>query len=74
MLRDMGRRRPQLVGDWLAPRVHRAAGVTMREAVKHLPPDTLGALMAAYRTRSTVVGDDRALGSDHRAIAGGVAP
>jgi 3-methyladenine DNA glycosylase AlkD len=48
VLRDTGRRRPQLVADWLAPRAARASGVTMREAVKPLPPATAQALMAAY--------------------------
>ncbi len=37
VLRDTGRGRPDLVTDWLAPRAHRAAGLTVREAVKHLP-------------------------------------
>jgi 3-methyladenine DNA glycosylase AlkD len=37
VLRDTGRRRPALVVHWLEPRAHRASGVTLREAVKHLP-------------------------------------
>ena len=36
VLRDTGRRRPDLVAGWLAPRAARAAGLTVREAVKHL--------------------------------------
>jgi 3-methyladenine DNA glycosylase AlkD len=48
VLRDTGRRRPELVADWLAPRAARASGVTMREAVKPLPPATAQALLAAY--------------------------
>ena len=39
VLRDTGRRRPELVADWLAPRAARASGLTVREAVKHLPDD-----------------------------------
>jgi 3-methyladenine DNA glycosylase AlkD len=49
VLRDTGRRRPDLVADWLAPRAARTSGVTMREAVKPLPPATAQALMAAYK-------------------------
>jgi 3-methyladenine DNA glycosylase AlkD len=37
VLRDTGRHRPELVVAWLDPRVDRAAGLTVREAVKHLP-------------------------------------
>jgi 3-methyladenine DNA glycosylase AlkD len=48
VLRDTARRRPELVADWLAPRAARASGVTMREAVKPLPPATARALLAAY--------------------------
>jgi len=48
VLRDTGRRRPDLVAGWLAPRAARASGVTMREAVKPLPPETARTLMAAY--------------------------
>lgn len=39
VLRDTARRRPELVAAWLEPRAARASGVTVREAVKHLPPD-----------------------------------
>ena len=38
VLRDTARRRPQLVYDWILPRARRAAGLTVREAVKPLPP------------------------------------
>lgn len=51
VLREAGRRRPDEVAAWLRPRTHRASGVTMREAVKYLPPDEAGRLMAAYRER-----------------------
>jgi 3-methyladenine DNA glycosylase AlkD len=46
VLRDTARRRPELVAEWLAPRAARASGVTMREAVKPLPPATAQALLA----------------------------
>lgn len=49
ILRDTAKRRPALVAQWLEPRAHRASGVTIREAVKPLPPDVRDQLMAAYR-------------------------
>jgi 3-methyladenine DNA glycosylase AlkD len=54
ILRDTGRRRPQLVAEWLAPRVHRASGVTIREAVKPLPADLRDQLLAGYRDKRPV--------------------
>jgi 3-methyladenine DNA glycosylase AlkD len=49
VLRETGKRQPDLVADWLAPRLHRASGVTVREAVKWLPPAQRDELLAAYR-------------------------
>lgn len=49
VLRDMSRRRPQRVRDWLAPRTARASGVTLREAVKHLEPADRQRLLSAHR-------------------------
>jgi 3-methyladenine DNA glycosylase AlkD len=37
VLRDTGKRRPELVVAWLEPRAGRVAGLTFREAVKYLP-------------------------------------
>ncbi len=37
VLRDTSRKRPELVYEWLRPRASRASGLTVREAVKHLP-------------------------------------
>jgi len=51
VLRETAKRQPELVADWLAPRVHRVSGVTMREAVKWLPADQRDALMARYQQR-----------------------
>jgi 3-methyladenine DNA glycosylase AlkD len=51
VLREAGKRQPDAVAAWLASRTHRASGVTMREAVKYLPPAVAGELMAAYRDR-----------------------
>jgi 3-methyladenine DNA glycosylase AlkD len=47
ILRDTAKRRPGMVAEWLEPRAHRASGVTMREAVKPLPPDVAARLLAA---------------------------
>lgn len=47
VLRDTARRRPELVAEWLLPRARRAAGLTVREAVKHLPPALREAVLAA---------------------------
>ena len=49
VLREAGKRRPDDVAAWLAPRTHRASGVTMREAVKYLPSGTAATLLTAYR-------------------------
>jgi 3-methyladenine DNA glycosylase AlkD len=49
VLRETSKKQPHLVTQWLAPRTHRASGVTMREAVKYLPAADRDMLMAAYR-------------------------
>jgi 3-methyladenine DNA glycosylase AlkD len=49
VLREVGKRRPRDVISWLEPRVQRASGVTMREAVKYLPPADAERLMGRYR-------------------------
>jgi 3-methyladenine DNA glycosylase AlkD len=51
VLREVGKRRPEEVGRWLAPRTHRASGVTMREATKYLADADRERLMIAYRER-----------------------
>ena len=51
VLREVGKRRPNEVVAWLAPRTHRASGVTMREAVRYLAAGEQDRLMAAYRER-----------------------
>ncbi len=51
VLREASKRQPDAVAAWVAPRTHRASGVTMREAVKYLPPDLAKRLMTAYRER-----------------------
>lgn len=47
VLRDTGRRRPDLVAAWLLPRAARASGVTIREAVKPLSPEQRAEVLAA---------------------------
>ncbi len=54
VLRETAKRRPELVAAWLAPRAHRASGVTMREAVKPLPADVRERLLAAYASRKVL--------------------
>jgi 3-methyladenine DNA glycosylase AlkD len=46
VLRETGRKRPDLVYGWLLPRAVRASGVTIREAVKPLTPEQRAAIMA----------------------------
>ena len=48
ILRETGKRRPELVFAWLAPRTDRASGLTVREAIKYLPEDRGAALLDAY--------------------------
>ena len=47
VLRDTGRKRPDLVAEWLLPRAHRAAALTVREAVKPLSQAQRDAILAA---------------------------
>jgi 3-methyladenine DNA glycosylase AlkD len=49
VLRETSRKRPDEVFRWIAPRAHRASGVTMREAVKYLDRRRAERLMRAYR-------------------------
>jgi 3-methyladenine DNA glycosylase AlkD len=49
VLRDTSRKRPELVAAWVGPRTHRMSGVTIREAVKKLPPDQADQFMTAFR-------------------------
>lgn len=47
VLREVSKKRPALVVEWLAPRVRRASGVTMREALRYLPAPDREALLVA---------------------------
>jgi len=51
VLRDVGRKRPELTDAFIATRTHRASGVTMREAVKAFPEARRDELMTAYREK-----------------------
>jgi 3-methyladenine DNA glycosylase AlkD len=48
VLRETGKKQPDLVYAWLEPRCGRASGVTVREAVKYLSPQQRTALLSAY--------------------------
>ena len=51
VLREAGKKRPDEVAAWIAPRTHRASGVTMREAAKYLEPSMADRLMTSYREK-----------------------
>jgi 3-methyladenine DNA glycosylase AlkD len=51
VLREASKKRPGEVAAWIAPRTHRASGVTMREVVKYLAPSEANRLMTAYREK-----------------------
>lgn len=49
VLRETSKKRPDEVYAWIAPRTHRASGVTMRETVKYLDGSRADRLMRAYK-------------------------
>jgi 3-methyladenine DNA glycosylase AlkD len=49
VLREAAKERPGLVARWLRPRAARASGVTVREAVKHLPHEEREGILAARK-------------------------
>jgi 3-methyladenine DNA glycosylase AlkD len=51
VLRDFARREPAVVTAWLEPRAARVTGVTLREAVRHLPAGDHAQLLAARSRR-----------------------
>jgi 3-methyladenine DNA glycosylase AlkD len=53
VLRDVSKKRPELVAEWLRPRVRRASGVTLREALRYLPAADRDALLAASGRRGS---------------------
>ena len=52
VLRETAKKSPQRVVDWLLPRAHRAAGLTVREAGKNLPAKDRDRLLQAHRQRA----------------------
>ena len=50
VLRETGKRQPDLVYEWLRPRCAMASGVTVREAVKYLSSTQRAELLAAYES------------------------
>ena len=48
ILRETAKKHPDLVADWLGPRLHRVSGVTLREAVRWLPAAHRDRLLAGY--------------------------
>lgn len=55
VLREVGRRDPLLVVDWLEPRTARVSGVTLREAVKYVSAQDRERLLDAYRRKVACV-------------------
>lgn len=49
VLRDTSRKRPELVVEWLAPRIDRASGLTVREAARRLPSGLKNKLLSAAK-------------------------
>lgn len=52
VLREMSKKRPDEVYEWIASRTHRVSGVTIREVVKYLDPERGNRLMEAYKMGS----------------------
>jgi 3-methyladenine DNA glycosylase AlkD len=56
VLRETSKKRPALVADWLEPRMSRASGVTIREALKYLPTARQRALLKARASAKSASG------------------
>jgi 3-methyladenine DNA glycosylase AlkD len=52
VLREVSKKRPELVAGWLEPRAAGASGVTVREAAKYLPEPDRERILAAYKAGS----------------------
>lgn len=63
VLRETGKKRPDLVYSWLAPRAHRASGVTLCEAVKYLPAKRRSTLMTRWAGKPRPTGPLRPAGT-----------
>lgn len=51
VLREVSKRRPERVADWVSARVGRISGVSLREAVKYLPEPEKERIIREYRNR-----------------------
>jgi 3-methyladenine DNA glycosylase AlkD len=47
VLRETAKKRPDMVYEWLLPRVRRASGVTIREAIKPLSAEQRASILAS---------------------------
>jgi hypothetical protein len=52
VLRETAKKRPELVYDWLRPRVGRTSGATLREPLRHLSPGDRDELLLRHPTLS----------------------
>jgi 3-methyladenine DNA glycosylase AlkD len=50
VLREVGKKRPHLVVEWLLPRASRAAGLVVREAIRYLPVADRTAILTAHKS------------------------
>ncbi|MDH3606878.1 MAG: DNA alkylation repair protein [Acidimicrobiia bacterium] len=57
VLRETAKTQPGLVAAWVGPRTDRMSGVTIREAVKRLPPQVGDAFLQAYRDKRPALSD-----------------
>jgi len=51
VLREVSKKYPQRVSEFVGSRVERVSGVTFREAIKYLPEEDTERLLSAYRSR-----------------------
>ncbi len=63
ILRDAGKRDPAGIAAWLLPRAARASALTIREAVKHLPPASAARIRRAAAGSAGAARQPRAMGS-----------
>jgi 3-methyladenine DNA glycosylase AlkD len=51
VLREVSKKYPERVSEFVGSRVERVSGVTFREAIKYLPEEDRERLLSAYRSR-----------------------
>ncbi|MGJ3252340.1 MAG: DNA alkylation repair protein [Elainellaceae cyanobacterium] len=52
VLREVSKKQPEWTYEFLAEHIHQAAGLTLREGAKYLPPEQRESLMANYQSRT----------------------